>query len=202
MKPTSGSTDNDLFELFKKGDEKAFERIFKLSYNRVTGFCNLFINDKDKAKSLSQEAFIHLWLNREKIDTINGIPAFLYTFAKSGCLNYIRHEKNVLKYKEKYLQETEGRLNQEILESTNFNQLEFTELQKIIQDTIQELPDQCRKVFLLRRIEGKKNREIADELGITVKAVEANMTRALKLLRKNLSAYLPAILVQIILNFF
>jgi len=193
---------NDFFLLrFKNGDELAFEKIFKSNNPQIVGFCNQFISDWDKSKSLAQEAFINLWLNREKIETLNGIKAFLYTYARSSCLNYIRHRKVISKYEDLHLQSKEDLLNSEVLESFDFNSLEFIELEELIMRSINDLPDQCRRVFMLSRFEGKMNKEIAEELDISVKSVEANMTRALKTLRADLADYLPLILVQLIMQY-
>lgn len=192
---------DDYFLLrFKEGDELAFEKVFKADYNRIVGFCQQFIGDKDKAKSLSQEAFVKLWLNRGKVESVNGIRSFLYTSAKTDCLNYIRHKKVINNYEDKQLQLKEGEINGEILESFDFNQLEFTELESLINQSISELPEKCRQVFMMSRLEGKKNSEIAIELDISVKSVEANVTRALKTLRIKLSEYLPLILVGLIIR--
>lgn len=192
--------DDFFLQRFKIGDELAFEKIFKANHNQIVGFCIQFISDLDKAKSLTQEVFLNLWLNREKIETLNGIKAFLYTFAKSSCLNYIRHRKVISKYEDKHLQEKEEELNREVLESFDFNSLEFSELESLIQQAINDLPEKCRQVFIMSRFDGKKNKEISEELNISVKAVEANMTRALKTLKSRLSEYLPAILVQLIMH--
>lgn len=193
---------NDFFFLrFKNGDELAFEKIFKSNHRQIIGFCNQFITDWDKAQSLAQEAFINLWLNREKIETLNGIKAFLYTYAKSSCLNYIRHRKIISKYEDLQLQSKEDQLNREVLESFDFNSLEFIELEELIMRSINELPDQCRRVFMMSRFDGKMNKEIAEDLNITVKSVEANITRALKTLRLELAEYLPVILVQLIMQY-
>lgn len=195
-------SENFFLHRFKSGDELAFEKIFKSNYNPLVGFCNQFVSDQDKAQSLTQEAFINLWLNREKIETINGIKSFLYTYAKSVCLNYLRHKKVVSKYEDRQLLQKEEELNREVLESFDFNSLEFTELETLIQQAINELPDKCRQVFMMSRFEGKMNKEISEELNISVKAVEANMTRALKMLRIRLSEYLPAFLVHLVMQYF
>lgn len=200
MEATNIHLDDYFLIRFKEGDESAFEKIFKADYNRIVGFCQQFIHDKDQAKSIAQEAFIKLWLNREKIESANGIRSFLYTSAKTDSLNYIRHQKIVTNYEDKHLQKKENELNYEILESFDFNILELTELEKLIDQSINELPEKCRIVFLMSRTEGKKNSEIATELDISVKSVEANMTRALKTLKIKLSEYLPVILVQFILQ--
>jgi len=192
--------DDYFFFCFKNGAESAFEKIFKADYNRIVGFCQQFVRDKDVSQGLAQEAFIKLWLNREKIVSMNGIQSFLYTAAKTDCLNYLRHNKVVNNYHDKQLQLKEGQLTREILDSFDFDQLEFTELEKIIKQSIQELPEKCRVVFNMSRLDCKKNCEIAEELNISVKAVEANITRALKSLKISLSEYLPLILIELIFH--
>ncbi len=182
------------FHLFKKGDEKAFAFFFNLYYNQIVGFCAEFIKDRDKAKSIAQEAFLKLWLNREKVQKVNGIKAFLYTSAKSDCLNLFRHKKVVHKHINSSLRKREESLNIEVLNAINFDVVMLAELEELIEGSVNELPDKCKQVFKMRRVDFKKNKEIAAELNISIKAVEANMTRALKHLKNKLSDYLPATL--------
>ncbi len=192
------TTPEDLvFTLFKQGREEAFESIFRANYDRIMGFCVQFIGDKDQAQNITQEAFLKLWLNREKIEIYNGIRSFLYTSAKTDCLNFIRHKKVVCKYENKQLQYKEDQLNQEVLES--FDDDGFSELENLIDQLVDKLPEKCREVFIKSRFEGKKNREIAEEMNISVKSVEADMTRALKILKTELTEYLPLLLVQFVL---
>jgi RNA polymerase sigma-70 factor (ECF subfamily) len=201
MGPIPVQYDEFFLSRFKSGDELAFEMVFKANYNRIVGFCNQFIKDKDKSQSLAQEAFIKLWLNRSEIESVNGIYSFLYTSAKTDCLNYIRHNKVIFNYQNKILQVKESQLNHEILNSFDFDQMELTELEKMINNSISELPEKCRLVFTMSRIDCKKNSEIAAELDISIKSVEANITRALKSLRIRLSEYLPVILVELIMQY-
>ncbi len=190
---------NDLlFSKFKAGDELVFEKIFRASYNRIVGFSNSFINDSDQSKSIAQGAFVNLWINRGKVESLNGIDYFLYRYAKSKCLNLIRHQKVRNKYCDEVLQHEESLLNIETLESMKFDSLEFVELEELIEKAIDGLPTRCKQVFIKSRFDEKGNKEIAEELKISLKAVEANMTRALRHMRAELSEYLPLILVQLI----
>ena len=189
------------FLQFREGDRRAFEYYFKEYYNSIVGFGIQFIRDKDKARSIAQDAFIKLWENREKVQKINGIRSFLYTSVKTDCLNLIRHNKVVRKYESKQLQERESSLHAEILNSLNFDSVTFSELESLIEKSIEELPDKCKLVFLKKRFENKKNKEIADELGITLKAVEANITRATKFLKLRLSHYVLLIIIYCFLQF-
>lgn len=194
---------SDFFFLrFKEGDELAFEYVFKSDFNIIVGFCQQFVKDSDIAQSLAQESFVKLWLNRSKIETANGIRSFLYTSAKTECLNYIRHLKVINNYQDKQLQALENNINKEVLESFDFDAMQYSELERLIEKSIEELPERCKLVFKMSRLDGKKNEEIAKSLSISIKSVEANMTRAIKLLKSKLSEYLPAILIhQIFQNF-
>lgn len=200
MKENKNSLNDFFFLRFKDGDELAFEYIFKDTYNKLVGFGEQFISNREDAKNIVQEAFVNLWLNRKKIEKPSGVNTFLYTSVKSSCLNYIRHHKVVEKYNDRRLNDFEKQLQREALETLDFNSLECVELNELIQISINSLPEKCRIVFEKKRFEGKTNKEIADELGINIKSVEANMTRALKALKTSLSDYLPVILVQAILQ--
>jgi RNA polymerase sigma-70 factor (ECF subfamily) len=184
------------FESFKKGDEKAFAYFYNKYLSKIQAFSIQFIYDQDEAENLSQEAFINLWQNRTTIDSINGIQSFLYTYAKSKCLNLIRHNKVKDKFKNDVLNGKERELDIEVLNSISFDTLELNELERLIQESINNLPPKTRAVFIKKRFENKKNTEIAAEMQVTEKAVEAHITKALKILKNDLSDYLP------LLNYF
>ncbi|WP_166383261.1 RNA polymerase sigma-70 factor [Polaribacter sp. 11A2H] len=188
------------FKNLQLGNEKAFEFFFNKYYSHVLGFCIQFIYDKPQSSSITQEAFLNLWLNRSKIEKINGIESFLYTYAKSKCLNAIRHNKVKERFKSKTLNDKERALDLDVLNAINFDSLTLMELENLISKSIEDLPEKTRIIFVKKRFESKKNQEIADELNITLKTVEAHMTKALKILRVKLSDYLPLVLIAITLS--
>jgi RNA polymerase sigma-70 factor (ECF subfamily) len=196
----NNSFESDTFESFKKGEEAAFTYFYDKYFRRITSFSVQFIYDTDEAENLAQEAFINLWQNRENIDTLNGIQSFLYTYAKSKCLNLIRHNKVKDKFKNDLLNQKERELDIEILNSIQFDTLELTELERIINESINDLPSKTREVFIKKRFENKKNAEIAEEMQVTLKAVEAHMTKALKFLKIRLSDYMFALFILIFNN--
>lgn len=192
--------DEFLFEKFLQGDESVFNVIFERYYSALSGFCEQFIYDSEQSKNIAQEAYINLWLKRSKVNQYSGIKSFLYTYAKSACLNYIRHKKIEERYKQKQLQIQEEELNSMVLNQLRFDGEEFKELEEHIKRTIEKMPEKCRMVFELKRFSGLKNVEVAQKLGITEKAVEANMTRAIKHLKTALAPYLPVFLLEIFLS--
>ncbi|MCC9020208.1 RNA polymerase sigma-70 factor [Flavobacterium lipolyticum] len=196
----NNSFELNLFESFKEGDETAFTYFYDKYFRRIQSFSIQFIYDKDEAENLAQEAFLNLWQNRKDIESLNGIPSYLYTYAKSKCLNMIRHNKVKDKFKNDLLNQKERELDVEILNSVQFDTLELTELERLIQESISDLPPKTRAVFIKKRFENKKNAEIAEEMQVTLKAVEAHMTKALKILKTKLSDYLFLIFILIYNN--
>ncbi|MFB9109698.1 RNA polymerase sigma-70 factor [Flavobacterium gyeonganense] len=194
------SFESNKFKSFKKGEEAAFKYFYDKYFRRITSFSIQFIYDQDEAENLAQEAFINLWQNRKEIESINGIQSFLYTYAKSKCLNLIRHNKVKDKFKNDLLNHKERELDIEVLNSIQFDTLELTELERIINESINDLPPKTRQVFIKKRFENKKNAEIAEEMQVSLKAVEAHMTKALKILKTKLSDYLFLIFILICNN--
>ncbi|MCL6267876.1 RNA polymerase sigma-70 factor [Flagellimonas myxillae] len=183
------------FQQFKKGSETAFKSFFDLYHDQIVGFSMQFLGDLDESKNVAQDAFVNLWVNREKVKEPKGVRSFLYTSAKSNCLNLIRHKKVVHKYSDQYLRKKERQINQDVLHSMEFDSATLSELETLIQTSIKKLPERCKRVFSMRRFDNKKNQEIAEELSISVKAVEANMTRAMRSLKHSLSNYMTIILL-------
>lgn len=192
--------ENQNFESFREGNETAFGYFYEKYFRRIQSFCVQFIYDAEEAENMAQEAFLNLWQNRENVDSINGIQSFLYTYSKSKCLNLIRHNKVKDKFKNDLLNQKERELDIEVLNSISFDTLELTELERIIQESISDLPPKTREVFIKKRFENKKNSEIAEEMQVTLKAVEAHMTKALKILKTKLSDYLFLIFILICNN--
>ncbi|MBD0830859.1 RNA polymerase sigma-70 factor [Aestuariibaculum sediminum] len=189
-----------IFKSFKKGDDLAFEYFFNKYYGNIVGFCMQFIYDEEESKNITQEAFLNLWINRSKINLPTGINSFLYTYAKSKCLNLLRSKKIREKYKNETLNKRESLLNQEVLNSFDFDSMDFSELEQIIHESIENLPKKTKEIFIKKRFENKKNKEIAHELDVSLKTVESHMTKALKALKTNLSPYFPSVLISIILS--
>jgi RNA polymerase sigma-70 factor (ECF subfamily) len=183
-----------LFINFKKGDEVAFKYFFHKYYNQIIGFCIQFIYDKQEAEGIAQEAFLNLWKHRDTVKKVNGISAFLYTFSKSKCLNVLRHKKTKEKYSSKTLNEKEKNLNITVLNSMNFDSLTFKELENLIFDSLNELPTKTKEIFIKKRFDKMKNKEIAAEMAISIKTVEAHFAKAIQFLKIKLVDYLPTFL--------
>jgi len=181
-----------LLERLQNGDESTFEVIYKMYAPRLYYFVYEYIPQKDISENIVQETLMVLWNKKSELIDNTNLGAYLFTVAKNNCLyklREIKYRQRIFDYAE--VTETELEANYsalENLETTRFNEVE---IEQIIENTLSQLPPQCRTVFNLSRFEGKKNKEIAEELNISVKAVEGHITKALKVFRITLKDYLP-----------
>ncbi len=152
-----------------------FARIFNLYGQDVRRFLLFKSKNIDTADDILQEVFFKLWQNCDNVD-YQKVKSYLFSVANNMFLNMIKHNKVVLNYEKTY---NGSQTNQQ---SPEYLMIE-DEFYEKIQNEIALLPEKQRKVFLMNRIENKKYREIAEELQISIKAVEKRMHLALKTLR-------------------
>ena len=190
----------ELFHAHANGDKDAFEQLYKLYFPRLYAFSFKIINDGNLAKDLVQNVFIKIWESPATIN-IDNPEAFLYQMVRNACLNYIRHLKVVdnlkSKVKDQYLSEELYYID--LVGNKPYILIE-RELEGRIIDVMNSLPEKCLAVFRLSRIDGLKNREIADQLGISLKAVEKHISKALQIYRDNFSDYLPIHILLLVLS--
>ena len=181
-----------LFERIRNGDETAFELVYKSYVSRLYYFVYEYVPNTDIVENIVQETFMTLWNKRTTLADNTNLGAYLFTVARNNCLYKLRDRR----YKQRLFKSTdvdESELNENLdsLSAIDMSLISFSEIEQIIEHTIRRLPPQCRTVFLLSRFEDKKNREISEELGISLKTVEMHVSRALKLFRTTLKDYLP-----------
>lgn len=174
----------NLWSALKKGDEKTFSSIFRLHYPALLNYAGRLVRDEEDAKDIVQEVFCRLYENRANLNVNTSLKSYLYKSVYNRCLDLIKHRKTVKGF------ETEKSLH---IYLDEIIQLPEAELQLINQETgdairqaIKELPERCREIFCLSKLDGLTNKEIAERLGISVKTVENQMTTALKRLQKEL----------------
>ncbi len=173
-----------LFNELKAGNPRAFDCIFRDYYSLLCRYSYSLVRDKDNAQSLVQNAFVRLWENRFSLDHVTNLPAYLTSMVRSESLNWLRHEKHNL-----HLASLPPDLRSENPREGDIHASDFTGKLVI---SISTLPDRCREAFEMSRFDNLTAREIADRMGISVKGVEALITRALKSLRAELSEFLPS----------
>ena len=192
---------SELLVRLRNGDEKAFEIVFYSFYGMLVNFADAYLADREASRDIVQSVFLKLWNKRDDILGDQSLKAWLYCLTRNECISYLRHLKVSRKFADKSREMTEKmQLHEEALQELDFNNMELDVIEKIIRDTLETLPERCREVFIMSRYDHLKNREIADQLGITLKAVEGNITRALKIFQVSLRDYLPSVFVTFLLH--
>lgn len=166
-----------------KDDEEAFRLLFVNFFPPLTVFAHRYISDLETCEDIVQETFFKIWKNRKKLDITTSTRNFLITAVKNSCVDYLRKKETEARYQEYRMHNAEQLYNQDDI-------FTLSELEDIVNSTLNKLPENVRLVFEKSRFEGKTYREIAEEHAISIKTVEANMTRALKCLRNDLKEYL------------
>lgn len=184
MSKTLDNSDNLLFKNFKNGNENSFTLIFEKYYPLLVVFAKKYLNDLDLSKGLIQEFFVKFYEKKDEIEINTSLKSYLYLSARNTCLNYIE-KKNIQNRHHQIIQNSSSELSEEVQEK-----IEETELEHEIFKHVDMLPDQCKRIFKMSRVDGKKNKEIAEELNISKRTVETQISKALKLLRKELIHYL------------
>lgn len=159
-------------------DEETFEKLYDEYYSSLCLFANKYLQDLDLSRSLVQELFVDLWLKREKITVQSSIKAYLFKAVRNKSIDYLRESKKNVRLSD---------ISESNFYSPFEDKIEEAELNNRINQSILELPEKCREIFLLCRFEGLKYSQIASKLNISVKTVEMQMGIALKKLRSKLS---------------
>lgn len=169
-----------------------FNDIYARYYVKLSRFAKLYVRNDQVAEDIATESMIKLWKLMEK-ETVEKPLPLLLTIMKHKSLDYLKQQESVSAHIENEIewQQQELAIRISTLEACNPENIFSEEIRTILVKTLQELPPQTRKVFMMSRFEQKSGKEIAEMLGITVKGVDYHIAKALKALRISLKDYLP-----------
>jgi RNA polymerase sigma-70 factor (ECF subfamily) len=178
-------TEQNVIDAIRAGSEHAFETVFQEHYAPLCRYARQLLPDPDEAEEEVQAMFLALWEKREGLLITVSLKSYLFRAVHNRCLNRIKHTAVRNEYREhvQYVGETTA--------ESPVQTLLGDELAGRLQTAIQKLPEQCRLVFTLSRFDELRYGEIADKLGISIKTVENQIGKALRILRTELSEYLP-----------
>ena len=179
--------------LLAKKDEAAFEQVFKSHFKSLHAYACTILKEEAQAEEIVQQVFFKLWERADSLTITGSVTAYLYRAVHNESLNYIKHKKVRSEHRLHVaysMKDQADHASKKVLNS---------ELEKKLQEAMEELPEQCRTIFQMSRFEEMKYREIADKLDISVKTVENQMGKALRLLRTKLVDFLP-ILIFLMIN--
>jgi RNA polymerase sigma-70 factor, ECF subfamily len=180
----------EIIHQLRNGDEEAYEKIFHLYYGSLCLFAKKIVGDMDKARDIVQENFVMLYTARTTLQITTSLKSYLFKCVYNACLNSIK-QQNVYSLHHEHLK-------QQLPFSEDHDMIVTAELEEMIRATVERLPDQCKKIFKMNRYEGKKNSEIAADLGISIRTVETQISKALTVLRTNLADFLAMFLIAAI----
>ncbi len=178
-------------------DVTKFKQLFQIHYADLCSYALRYVKSHDIAEDVVSETFYTMWKAKENLHKIEKLKSYLFKSVHNNCLYYLRSEKT-----------------HPIIRGLDFTTLDFEisetkdgmdafmlrELSVQLEEAISHLPEQQQKVFRMKRIENKKNSEIAEELNLSVKTVEMHMSKAVKHLRSELKNILPSFIITFLLG--
>lgn len=172
--------DRQIIKKIQKGDIRAFESLFRAWYLPLVNYGASVIKERDAAEEIVQELFYIIWRDRQKINITTSVKGYLFRSVYNKSIHYLNHRKVVMKHASEATPETGT-------DSTDpYEIMKYMELNDKMSIILERLPERSAQIFCMSRFEGLKYSEIANKLAISVKTVEANMSRALKEFRKEL----------------
>ena len=177
-------TDRELLDRLRQGDRDAFDGIFRAHYPSVVAVAERISGERAVAEEVGQDVMLELWRRRESLSVDESLRAYLVRAARNRALNHLRHERMKVRTAPHAAGETATQPDAPA-------RLAEEEIDAAVRRAVAELPERCREVFELSRGQGLRNVEIAGVMGISVKTVEAQMGKALRMLRERLAPWLP-----------
>jgi RNA polymerase sigma-70 factor (ECF subfamily) len=175
-------------------DNRDFDSIYLGNFPALHRYAYTILNDKELAEEMVHQVFFKILERKEPLDVRTSLKAYLFRSVNNECLNYIKHQKVKQTYQSYATNEMENR------PETPSSKLTYKELEYQLKRAINNLPEQCRTIFQLSRFEELKYAQIAEQLGISIKTVEVQMSKALKRLRVELADYLPLIICLLVIT--
>ncbi|HSM48542.1 MAG TPA: RNA polymerase sigma-70 factor [Draconibacterium sp.] len=191
----------NILKKLKEGDEDTYVMLFREYYVPLCNYSRRYLGRKDLAEDIVSETFFNIWTKREKIDIRTSLKSYLFQAVCKNSLYYLRKAK-----KEEMLEDylvkhpTDNMGMDKFTADSPSDFLLMKDLSEKIQAGIDRLPPQQQTTFKLKRYEGKKNREIAEIMGLSVKTVEMHLAKAMLSLRTYLKDYIPEFLILLILK--
>lgn len=168
-----------ILKLLRNGDEQAFKSLFDIYFVPLCRFMKLYLKNEAEAEEIALDIFMHIWTNRKDFQIKISIKSYLFQAARNRCLNALRDSLQTCPI---------DKLSETLTDNSSIDaDMELKELNLLIEEAICSLPDKCKEVFRWSRQENLTNKEIAAKTQTSIKTVEAQITKALKYIRKYLN---------------
>ena len=186
MKGTYQSDNDFLLSAVQRGDQKAFDTLFRRYYPMLCAYGHRFVELED-AEEIVEDSLLWIWENRETLVIESSLNSYLFKMVYRRALNKLAHIDATQRADTRFYEEM-----QEMLQDTDYYQIE--ELAKRIEDAVAALPESYREAFVMHRFRDMSYKEIAETLGVSPKTIDYRIQQAVKQLRMDLKDYLPLLL--------
>lgn len=178
-------------------DITQFEKLFQIHYANLCSYAIRYVKSHDLAEDIVSETFYTLWKAKENFPKIDNLKSYLFKSVHNNCLYYLRSEKShsTIHHFDFTTLDFERTETKDAMDT-----LMLKELSDQLEAAISRLPEQQQKVFRMKRFENRKNKEIAEELNLSVKTVEMHMSKAVSRLREDLKTLLPSFIIAFLLG--
>lgn len=174
------------------GESETFEMLFKTHFKSLYAYAFTIVRDEMVAEEMVQNVFFKIWEKKCGLNIQSSVLAYLYKSVYHESLNYLKHQKVKAAYQTHSAYQMKNQTDHAL------QKIMLSELEQQINKALSELPEQCRTIFQMSRFEELKYQEIADKLGLSIKTVENQIGKALKILRVKLADYLPILIAFLI----
>lgn len=179
-----------LIEGLRQRRKVIFDYIFNYYYSSLCVFSKHYVNDSNQAEDLVQDFFVALWEGAPYLQIRTSLRSYLFACVKNRCLDFQKHQRIVEKYQAHVL------LSSASNDNPTEQYLAESELRQVIHESINKLSPRCQEIFKLSRFNGLSNQEISEQLGISKRTVELQITNSLKILKKELVEYFPVSVIS------
>ena len=183
MQTIRGILEKDLIVRLQRGDQTAFELLFHFYYPGLVLYAMQFTADEADAEEIVQDFFVRFWERHQQLTPCDSLKSYFFSSVKNGSLDFLKHQKIEKQYISEMIELSGHHL------AYDPDLYVESDLQEKLKKGIGLLPEKCREIFVMSRIRGLKNEEIAAELNVSKRTVETQISKALKVLRVELKDY-------------
>lgn len=176
-----------------------FENVYVSHYSRMKRFAQEYVIREEDVENIVQDVFLDLWEQNFLLLSHTHLFAYLFTAVKNKCIDFLRHKTVVQKTQDKLQEDYMKALQMKFHSLEAFDEKIFSEpnIETVIRNAIDSLPEKCRQIFVMNKIDGKKQKQISEELNISIHTVESQMAIAYKKLKETLKDFVPLLMFLI-----
>ena len=192
---------SNILEGLSIGDEETYIFLFREYYVSLCAYSRRYVGRKDIAEEIVSDTFLKIWENRKQLEINTSIKAYLFHAVCNNSLNYLRKLKAESNLEEYFREASSENIGFEVpFEDIEEKSLMMEDMSVKIEAAVNLLPEQQQRAFRLKRLEGKKTKEVAEIMGLSVKTIEMHLSKATLHLRKYLKDYLPSFMLFLLLK--